>query len=225
MQEFLNIKNIDSIEVYDNSHLQGTSAYGVLICVTRKGFEKSRYRKFSIKQTNLDFGGDDLAMMREVIGRRLNHKEDWPLPDLLLIDGGQNQVNTVVNVLDENNIEATVVGIAKGAKRNAGDETFYFANNTTQKLPSNSPLLYFLQNIRDESHRFVIGTHRAGRKKNLVKSQLDNIPGIGAKRKKMLLQHFGSAAGVGRAAIEDLMTISGINRSVAEKIYYYFHQT
>ncbi len=224
LQEFLNIPTIDSIEVYDNSHLQGSSAYGVLVCATRKGFEKSRYRKFSIREMKPDFGGDDIAMMREVMNRRLSHRDEWPLPDLLLIDGGQSQVNAVARILDEHNIELPAVGIAKGAVRNAGDETFYFPHQPSRKLPKDSPLLYFLQVIRDEAHRFAIGTHRAGRQKNLVKSQLDEIPGIGAKRKKMLLQHFGSAAGVGRAGIEDLITVSGISRTVAEKIYYFFHQ-
>lgn len=221
LQEFLKIPSIDAIEVYDNSHLQGSSAYGVLIYASRKGFEKSRYRKFSIKEAVV---GDDLAMMREVVQRRLNHKEEWPLPDVLLIDGGQNQVNAVLSVLEEQDIEVPVVGIAKGAKRNAGDETFYFSDKTSHKLPQQSPLLYFLQTIRDEAHRFAIGTHRVGRKKNLIKSQIDEIPGIGAKRKKLLLQHFGSAANISRATIVDLMTVSGINKSVAEKIYYFFHQ-
>lgn len=224
LQEFLNIPTIDFIEVYDNSHLQGSSAYGVLICATRKGFEKSRYRKFALREMKPEFGGDDIAMMREVMKRRLSYKEEWPLPDLLLIDGGQCQVNAVTMILDEHNITLPVVGIAKGAVRNAGAETFYFSHQPPRKLPKDSPLLYFLQVIRDEAHRFAIGTHRAGRQKSLVKSQLDEIPGIGAKRKKMLLQHFGSAAGVGRASIEDLMTVSGISRTVAEKIYYFFHQ-
>ncbi len=228
LQEFLQLTRIDAIEVYDNSHLQGSSAYGVLICATRNGFEKSRYRKFMIKElkstSGESLGGDDLAMMREVMFRRLSHKDEWPLPDLLLIDGGQNQVNTVVKVLSEHRVEATVVGIAKGAQRNSGDETFYFPDQAARKLPLNSPLLYFLQTIRDEAHRFAIGTHRAGRQKNLMKSQLDDIPGIGPKRKKMLLQHFGSAAGVGRAAVEDLIAVSGVDRAVAQKIYYYFHQ-
>ena len=223
-QEFLNIPSIDSIEVYDNSHLQGSSAYGVLICATRKGFDKSRYRKFSIREMKPDFGGDDIAMMREVMSRRLSHKDEWPLPDVFLIDGGQAQVNAIAAILGEHSIELPVAGIAKGAVRNAGDETFYFPNQSPRKLPKESPLLYFLQVIRDEAHRFAIGTHRAGRQKILVKSQLDDISGIGAKRKKMLLQHFGSAAGVGRANIDDLMTVSGINRLVAEKIYYFFHQ-
>lgn len=221
LQQFLNISSIDNIEVYDNSHLQGSSAYGVLIYVSRKGFEKARYRKFSIKEA---VAGDDLSMMREVIKRRLQHKDEWPLPDLLLIDGGQNQVNAVLNVLEEHGIEVAVVGIAKGEKRNAGDETFYFADQTANKLPHQSALLYFLQTIRDEAHRFAIGTHRAGRKKNLIKSQVDEIPGIGTKRKKMLLQHFGSAASISRATIADLMTVSGVNKNVAEKIYYFFHQ-
>lgn len=224
LQEFLNIPSIDSIEVYDNSHLQGSSAYGVLICVTRKGFEKSHYRKFSIREMKLDFGGDDIAMIREVVRRRLSYKDEWPLPDVLLIDGGQSQVNAVANILDEQNIELPVVGIAKGAVRNAGNETFYFVKQPSQKLPKNSPLLYFLQTIRDEAHRFAIGTHRSGRQKSLVKSQLDDIQGIGAKRKKILLQHFGSAAEVKRAGIEDLMVVSGISRLIAEKIYYYFRQ-
>jgi excinuclease ABC subunit C len=224
LREFIGISNIKTIEVYDNSHLQGSSAYGVLICATEKGFEKSNYRKFLIKEKTTEFGGNDIAMMQEVIRRRLSHRDEWPLPDLFLIDGGQAQINAVAEVLCEIQIEIGIVGIAKGPQRNAGDETFYFLNASSKKLPKNSPLLYFLQSIRDEAHRFAIGTHRAGRKKTLVKSQLDNISGIGAKRKKMLLQHFGSAAEVGRASIEDLMIVSGINKPIAEKIYYFFHQ-
>lgn len=225
LQEFISVSNIKTIEVYDNSHLQGSSAYGVLICVTSKGFEKARYRKFSIKDKTTEFGGNDIAMMKEVIRRRLNHKDEWLLPDLLLIDGGQAQVNAVMEELSRYKISIPVVGIAKGPLRNAGDETFYFFNASPKKLPKNSSLLYFLQVIRDEAHRFAIGTHRAGRKKLIVKSQLDHIPGIGAKRKKMLLQHFGSVAEISRAGIEDIMIVSGINQSIAEKIYYFFHQT
>lgn len=224
LQEFLEIQDIKTIEVYDNSHLQGSSAYGALVHVTKDGFEKNNYRKFSIKEKSSDFGGNDIAMMQEVIRRRLNHIEEWPLPDLLLIDGGQAQINAAAGELNKAQIKVPVVGIAKGPLRNAGDETFYFLDSSPKKLPKNSSLLYFLQTIRDEVHRFVIGTHRAGRAKSLMKSQLDSISGIGAKRKRMLLQHFGSAAEVSRANIDDLIIVSGINRSIAEKIYYFFHQ-
>lgn len=225
LKEFLGSEiNIENIEVYDNSHLQGTYPYGVCVCANSKGFDKGKYRKFSLdKYANLETR-DDLAMMAHVIQRRLNHAKEWPLPDIFLIDGGAMQVSAVNKILKDNKIDILAVGIAKGKKRNAMDETFYFPDGASKKLPQNNPLLYFLQRIRDEAHRFAIGTHRAGRAKNLIKSALDTIPGIGSKRKKMLLQHFGSSGAVSRASIQDLMIVNGINKSVAEKIYYFFHQ-
>ena len=225
LQLFLEFNNrIETIEVYDNSHLQGTSPYGVCICANSKGFDKNRYRKFLLDKYPGFETRDDFAMMAQVIQRRISHKNEWPLPDLFLIDGGDLQIQAVYKVLQENAISVPVVGIAKGKKRNAYDETFYFIDRSIKKLPADSALLYFLQRIRDEAHRFAIGAHRAGRSKQLMKSKLDSVPGIGGKRKKLLLQHFGSSGAVARASIHDLMIVSGINKSVAEKIYYFFHQ-
>lgn len=215
---------IETIEIYDNSHLQGSSAYGVCVAANSKGFDKNRYRKFALDKYPGFETRDDFAMMAQVMQRRISHKDEWPLPDLFLIDGGELQIKAVNRILQEYAINVPAVGIAKGQKRNAYDETFYFIDGSTKKLPTNSALLYFLQRIRDEAHRFAIGSHRAGRGKQLVKSKLDEIAGIGGKRKKLLLQHFGSSGGVARASIQDLMVISGISKAVAEKIYYFFHQ-
>ncbi len=226
LEDFLDYKPINTIEVYDNSHLQGSQAYGVLICAGRDGFIKDRYRKFKIRDAKLDFGGDDFAMMREVMTRRLAHKNEWPLPDVMLIDGGKGQVSSVFQTMQENDLadKVLVVGIAKGEKRNAGEETFHFIDKTQRILPPNSSLLYFLQTIRDEAHRFAIGTHRAGRAKKLVTSELENIPGVGKHRKKLLMHHFGSVRSIRQAGIEDIKMVAGINHATAEKIYYYFHQ-
>jgi excinuclease ABC subunit C len=224
LQDFIEHKiAIETIEVYDNSHLQGTSPYGVCIAANAKGFDKNRYRKFSLDKYPGETR-DDFAMMAQVMQRRLSHKDECPLPDLFLIDGGDLQINAVNKILQEYGVSVPAVGIAKGKKRNAYDETFYFADGSTKKLPASSSLLYFLQRIRDEAHRFAIGSHRAGRAKQLVKSKLDEIPGIGGKRKKLLLQHFGSSGAVARASIQDLMVVSGVSKSVAETIYYFFHQ-
>lgn len=215
------------IEVYDNSHLQGTNPYGVMIVADEKGFNKKAYRKFSIQTPMGEFGGDDYAMMREVMHRRLARATDphWQLPDLMLIDGGQGQLNIVLQVINELSIQGiTVVGVAKGPDRNAGRERFFIQGHAPFSLPSNSAVLHYLQRLRDEAHRFAIGTHRAGRQKNLIKSRLDEIPGIGSARKKALLQHFGSSKGVAAATLKDLIQVPGIHKSVAKLIYQYFHE-
>lgn len=218
--------NLEKIEIYDNSHLQGTNPYGVMVVATRDGFSKNHYRKFAIKSIGPETGGDDFAMMREVLRRRLSRidQEGWEAPDLMLIDGGLGQLNAVLGVVEELDIDGIqVVGIAKGADRNAGRERFFVPGREPFTLDPKSQVMYFLQRLRDEAHRFAIGTHRVGRKKQLVKSQLDDVPGIGAHRKKMLLMHFGSAKGVANAGIADLEKVKGISKSMAKAIYDYFH--
>ncbi len=218
------------IEVYDNSHISGTSALGAMIVAGPEGFEKGSYRKFNIKSEDLA-PGDDFGMMREVMTRRFKRqlKEDpdrsaptWP--DLLLIDGGLGQLNAVLGVLEDLGLtDIPVVSIAKGPDRNAGREDFYQPDKSPFKLPPNNPVLYFLQRLRDESHRFVIGSHRNRRAKKIHKSLLDGLPGVGAVRKKALLLHFGSAKAVSGAAIPDLEKVNGISRALATQIYDYFH--
>lgn len=214
------------IEIYDNSHLQGSNPYGVMVVADESGFNKKAYRKFAIKSSVLSYGGDDYAMMREVMERRFARadQEDWLLPDLMLIDGGLGQLNAVLEVVREMGIQGpVVVGIAKGEERNAGRERFFLENKSPFSLPLNSPVLHFLQRLRDESHRFAIGSHRAGRQKSLLKSKLDEIPGIGPRRKRLLLQHFGSIAGISGASVEELLLVDGINKKTAQDIYAYFH--
>lgn len=226
-QTFQMSKRPERIEIYDNSHLQGTHPYGVMVVATPQGFEKKSYRKFAIREATPSKGGDDYAMMGEVLHRRFAHagEKDWALPDLILVDGGLGQLNVALKVIEELDVDGiTVVGIAKGPDRNAGREKFFQKGRDTFTLPDNDPLMHFLQRLRDEAHRFAIGTHRAKRAKALVFSRLDEIPGIGAARKKALLQHFGSAKGVSLASLQDLQLVSGINKFVAKKIYAYFHE-
>lgn len=212
------------IEVYDNSHIMGTHAYGAMIVAGPEGFIKSAYRKFSIKSDITP--GDDFGMMREVLFRRFNNgkitdKKNWP--DLLLIDGGAGQFSAVDSILQELNIhDVVLVSIAKGRDRNSGREWFFTHNQEPFQLPERDPVLYYLQRLRDEAHRFVITTHRAGRSKTIEKSELDTIPGIGNKRKRILLNHFGSAKAVKEASLSDLEVVSGINRALAEVIYDHF---
>jgi excinuclease ABC subunit C len=220
-------KRPERIEIYDNSHLQGSHPYGVMVVATPQGFEKKSYRKFMIRSPVPPQGGDDYAMMREVFHRRFARAEekDWVLPDLVLVDGGRGQLNVALKVIQELDVDGiTVVGIAKGADRNAGREKFFQAERDSFTLPDNDPLLHFLQRLRDEAHRFAIGTHRTKRAKVLIHSRLDDIPGIGPARKKALLHHFGSARGVRSASLQDLQSVSGINKFVAKKIYAYFHE-
>ena len=219
------------IEIYDNSHISGTNALGAMVVAGPEGFDKNSYRKFNIKSTDLT-PGDDFAMMREVMTRRFKRqlKEDpdrnsptWP--DLLLIDGGKGQLSAVQEIMAELGLEdIPLVAIAKGPDRNAGREDFYLPGKAPFKLPPTDPTLYFLQRLRDESHRFVIGSHRQQRGKNMQKSILDGLPGIGPSRKKTLLLHFGSAKAVEGAALEDLQKVTGISRSLAQTIYNYFHE-
>lgn len=219
-------KRPERIEVYDNSHLQGTHPYGAMIVAGPKGFEKRLYRKFAIKATQPTTGGDDYGMMREVLQRRFAKAEetDWVLPELILVDGGQGQLNVALEVIRELDVDGiTIVGIAKGPDRNAGRERFFRADCSPFTLEDNPSVLHFVQRLRDEAHRFAIGTHRAGRQKALTKSVLDDIPSIGSARKKALLKHFGSARAIKAATLQELQLVPGIQKSVATKIYDFFH--
>lgn len=217
------------IEVYDNSHISGTNMVGGLIVAGPEGFRKNAYRKFNIREAD---AADDYGMMREVMQRRFGKAieegkgpdtEDWP--DLVLIDGGLGQLSAVRGVLEDLGVmdSFTLVSIAKGPDRNAGREKFFLPDRDMFQLPIDDPVLHYLQRLRDEAHRFAIGTHRARRTKQMSASPLDDVPGIGAKRKKALLQHFGSAQEVARAGIQDLAQAEGISHAFAEKIYYHFH--
>jgi excinuclease ABC subunit C len=215
------------IETYDNSHIMGANAYGVMVVAGPEGFMKNAYRKYSIRGPITP--GDDFAMMREVLTRRFTRalkeqEEGTPLPDMVLIDGGLGQYSATRAVLDDLGITSVkLVAIAKGPDRDAGREWFHTGDAPPFQLPPRDPTLYFLQRLRDEAHRFAITTHRAGRSKALVTSELDEIPGIGAARKKALLHHFGSARGVKQAGLEDLQAAPGISREIAKRVYGFFH--
>ena len=244
--------SLNRVEVYDNSHIQGTNAVGAMIVAGPDGLVKNAYRKFTIRGPlstpgtpalaggrpgapplagEGSAGGDDYAMMREVLQRRFARafREDperdrgmWP--DLILIDGGQGQLNVAHGVLAELGIaDVSVVGIAKGPDRNAGRERFFVPGRPPFSLDPRDPVLYFLQRLRDEAHRFAIGTHRAKRTKALGQSPLDEIAGVGARRKRALLHHFGSARAVARAGLGELERVAGISKTVAKKIYDHFH--
>jgi len=224
------------IEVYDNSHIQGAKAVGAMVVSGPEGFEKGQYRKFNIREAQTN---DDYAMMREVMARRFRsfaEGEESPetkpdghetiLPDLILIDGGKGQLSSVMRVLEDIGIagEIAVIGIAKGPHHGRdGREVFHFPDGREKLLPVNSPLLFHLQNLRDEVHRYVIGAHRAKRSKAITASPLDEIPGIGPARKRALLLHFGTASKVRAAALEDLQRAPGVSATVARKVYDFYH--
>ncbi|MDD9718354.1 excinuclease ABC subunit UvrC [Dinoroseobacter sp. PD6] len=218
------------IEVYDNSHIQGTDAVGAMIVSGPDGFLKSQYRKFNIRGTDLT-PGDDFGMMKEVLQRRFQRllKEDpdreseaWP--DLLLIDGGAGQVSAVAEILGDLGVEdVPFIGVAKGVDRDAGKEEFHRPGARPTALRHNDPVLYFVQRLRDEAHRFAIGTHRAKRSKSVSRTPLDDVPGVGAKRKRALLAHFGSAKAVSRANLSDLKAVEGVSATMAQTIYDFFH--
>ncbi|MET3590001.1 excinuclease ABC subunit C [Bartonella silvatica] len=232
------------IEVYDNSHLMGTNAVGAMIVAGKMGFMKNQYRKFNIRSTNIT-PGDDFGMMKEVIKRRFSRlikehdmpnkrsrtksKDDdvFPIwPDLILIDGGEGQINSVHTILSELKLDnsITVIGIAKGVDRHAGRERFFIKGKTPFTLSPRDPLLYFLQRLRDEAHRFAIGTHRTKRKKTTFQNPLDEIKEIGPARKRALLHHFGSAKAVANASLEDLTKVTGISVTIAQKVHNYFNE-
>ena len=218
--------NVNLIEVYDNSHVQGSDSVGALITFGKEGFVKKRYRKFNIKSDAVK--GDDYGMMKEVLNRRFvralkDENTNMTLPDLILIDGGKGQYSVSRETLNDLGLhEIPIIAIAKGKNRNAGEETFFYENKTF-KFKKNDPTLFFLQRLRDEAHRFAINTHRTKRRKNLSKSLLDQISGIGRSRKRALLHHFGSAKSVESASFEDLKSVEGIEEKVAKKIHDFFH--
>ncbi|MEO1104161.1 MAG: excinuclease ABC subunit UvrC, partial [Pseudomonadota bacterium] len=224
------------VEVYDNSHIMGAQAVGGMIVAGPEGFSKAHYRKFNIKSEDLT-PGDDFGMMREVLTRRFSRllKEGpraetpegdalGPWPDLVLIDGGAGQLSAARAVMADLGIEDVVlVGVAKGVDRDAGREEFHIPDRKPFRLPPRDPVLYFVQRLRDEAHRFAIGAHRARRKKALVANPLDEIAGVGAARKRALLKHFGTAKAVAKAGIDDLIEVDGISESVAKRVYDHFH--
>ena len=220
-------QNTNLIEVYDNSHIQGSDCVGALITFSNEGFEKKRYRKFNIRNDLVK--GDDYGMLKEVLFRRFSKavKEKagaLSLPDLIMVDGGKGQYSVSREILNELGLhDLPIIAIAKGGNRNAGDETMYFEDKS-YKFKKNDPLLFFIQRLRDEAHRFAISSHRSKRKKNLSKSLLDQITGIGKQRKRALLNHFGSARSVESASFEELKSVEGIEDNVAKKIYNYFHE-
>ncbi len=219
------------IEVYDNSHIQGAFAVGGMIVAGPEGFDKNQYRKFNIKGDDLT-PGDDFGMMKEVMTRRFKRllKEDpdrtsgmWP--ELLLIDGGAGQVSSVREIMTELGVgDVPMIGVAKGEDRDAGKEVFYRTGKPVMALRHNDPVLYFIQRMRDEVHRFAIGTHRAKRAKAIGATLLDDVPGVGAGRKRALLAHFGSAKAVARANFADLKAVVGVSENMAQTIYDYFHE-
>ena len=219
------------IEVYDNSHIQGAHAVGAMVVAGPYGFDKNQYRKFNIRGEDLT-PGDDFGMMKEVLTRRFQRliKEDpdrstgtWP--DLLLIDGGQGQVSAVRQIMDALGVsDIPMVGVAKGLDRDAGKEEFHRTGKPVMALRHNDPVLYFIQRMRDEVHRFAIGTHRAKRSKAIGATPLDDVPGVGATRKRALLAHFGSAKAVARANLADLKAVDGVSANMAQVIYDYFHE-
>ncbi|MEL7131337.1 MAG: excinuclease ABC subunit UvrC [Pseudomonadota bacterium] len=220
----------ERIEVYDNSHIQGTNAVGAMIVAGPEGFMKNSYRKFNIKGDDLT-PGDDFGMMKEVLHRRFKRllsedpdREKGMWPDLLLIDGGAGQVSAVADIMREHGVEdIPMVGVAKGVDRDAGKEEFHRLGQRPFALRHNDPVLYFVQRMRDEAHRFAIGTHRAKRAKSNMKNPLDDIPGVGAARKRALLAHFGSAKAVSRANLADLKAVDGVSEGLAQKVYDFFH--
>jgi excinuclease ABC subunit C len=220
------------IEIYDNSHIQGTNMVGGMVVAGPDGFDKGQYRKFNIKDKTIE-PGDDYGMMREVMRRRFaralkdrdeGNKETWP--DLVLIDGGLGQLNAVIEAIADVGLspaDVTLVSIAKGVERNAGREQFFRPAKAPFRLPENAPVLYYLQRLRDEAHRWAIGAHRAKRSADIKKNPLDEIEGIGPGRKKALLQYFGSAKGVSKAKVADLLEVDGVSAALAERIYGHFN--
>lgn len=229
LQEALGLeKELEKIEVYDNSHIQGTNAIGGMIAAGPEGFEKKQYRKFTIKSDALT-PGDDFGMMKEVLERRFKGSlskdtSRTTLPDLVIIDGGKGQLSAVLEIFDSFGIDVPVLAIAKGPERNAGKETFFTKQRRDGfKLDQQKDVLHYLQRLRDEAHRFAITFHRAKRTKAMTSSLLDTIPGIGPSRKKALLNHFGTAAAVKAASAEDLEAVEGLSKKMAKSIYSFIH--
>ncbi len=213
----------ERIEVYDNSHIQGSYAVGAMIVATPAGFDKKSYRTFNIKDPTIT--NDDFAMMKEVLTRRFNKMTPENRPDVILLDGGLGQLHAVLESLGGFDLSGiAVIAISKGPERNAGKEFYHQAGKESFALPFASPLAFYMQNIRDEAHRFAIGTHRKKRGKSITRSKLDEIEGIGAGRKKALLNYFGSAEAVAQAGLKDIEKVAGISKKTAEKVFKYFHK-
>jgi len=242
-QTFALSRSPTRIEVYDNSHIGGTNAVGAMIVAGPEGLRKNQYRKFNIRSSDLT-PGDDYGMMREVLGRRFKRLleenprtvvnnahdliagEDQPWPDLLLIDGGQGQLNAAQETLTALGVfDVPVVAIAKGPDRDAGRETFFVPGRAPFRLPPRDPLLYFIERLRDEAHRFAVGSHRTRRKKDIREAGLQEIPGIGPTRKRALLRHFGTVKAIERASLPDLAQVPGVSAETARKIYEFFHES
>jgi excinuclease ABC subunit C len=226
----------ERIEIYDNSHIMGTNAYGVMVVAGPAGFLKQHYRKYGIRDAKQADGlplrgGDDFAMMREVFERRFGRalkddpgRESETWPDLVLIDGGAGQLSAAREILNEMGLhDIPLVGMAKGPDRDAGREWFHMAGREPFQLPPRDPVLFYLQRLRDEAHRFAISTHRAGRSKALTRSELDDVPGVGSAMKRKLLNHFGSARGVRQAGLADLEACPGVGPALAKRIHEHFH--
>jgi excinuclease ABC subunit C len=239
----------DRIEVYDNSHVSGTHAVGAMIVAGPEGFRKNQYRKFNIRSAALT-PGDDFGMMTEVLTRRFKRlldeaprtpqpmqtahdghsdgddaRDDSPWPDLIVIDGGQGQFGAAQAVLSGLGVgDVPVISIAKGVDRDAGRETFFAPGRAPFRLPPREPLLYFLQRLRDEAHRFAIGSHRQRRTRGLREGGLQEIPGVGPLRKRALLHHFGTVKAIERASLADIAKVEGISDEIARKIYDFFHE-
>lgn len=223
MQQYFGLPRIPQrIEIYDNSHNQGSYAIGAMVVATPEGFDKKSYRTFNIKYTENTH--DDFAMMKEVLVRRFERMADENRPDVILLDGGLGQLHAVHEALKNYDLSGiTVIAISKGPERNAGKEFYHIIGKESFSLPFQSPIAFYMQNLRDEAHRFAIGTHRKKRAKSIYKSQIDEIEGIGAKRKAALLNFFGSVEQIKSAGVQDIMKVGGISKKVAEKIYKYFH--
>ncbi|MEE6207656.1 MAG: excinuclease ABC subunit UvrC [Alphaproteobacteria bacterium] len=223
MQQYFGLPRIPQrIEIYDNSHNQGSYAVGAMVVATPAGFDKKSYRTFNIKYTENTH--DDFAMMKEVLVRRFEHISDENRPDVILLDGGLGQLHAVHEVLAPYDLTGiTIIAISKGPDRNAGKEFYHILGRESFDLPYRSPIAFYMQNLRDEAHRFAIGTHRKKRAKSIFKSQIDDIEGIGGKRKRDLLNFFGSVEQIKGATLSDLMKVDGISKKIAEKIYNYFH--
>ena len=224
MMQYFELKQMPKrIEVYDNSHNQGSYAIGAMIVATPDGFDKKQYRTFDIKNTPNT--NDDFAMMQEVLKRRFERMSDENRPDIILLDGGLGQLHAVHNALKDYDLSGiSIIAISKGVDRNAGREFYHQKDKESFSLPYRSSVAFYLQNIRDEAHRFAIGTHRKKREKSIVKSRIDDVEGVGSKRKKDLLNYFGSVEAIRDASVEDISRIPGINKKTAENIYNYFHK-
>ena len=227
LEEFVRIFNLpripQRIEVYDNSHIQGSYAIGAMVVATPDGFDKKQYRTFNIK--NPEITNDDFAMMKEVLTRRFNRMTPENKPDVILLDGGLGQLHAVHESLKDFDLSGiAVIAISKGPDRNAGKEFYHMLGRESFALPFQSPIAFYMQNLRDEAHRFAIGTHRKRRTKSVSKSRLDEVEGIGSRRKHDLLNYFGSVEEISQASIKDIEKVEGISKKTAEKIYNYFHK-